>query len=198
MGVKKINNQFLSILLIAISTLMYGCDSSNNNTEANNNEITDHKVDITPNNASDTTLPAKSESIKLTLEQVKTECRLSQQILRAGLIWRFAQTTAGNNVNNDELKQQVKGLVIKAIGAENLNFDSLNFWVEGSAAYGSALNTNGMIGALHQASIDGESKCVEQATELIDNDGAYIGGSTIINWDKTSNTDWQIKTIYDN
>ena len=187
----KCQNFLIFILLIL---LVSGCSQTDNSTAGTGTRTLEDKT----NNIDAGT--SKNDYYKLNLEQVKTECRLTQQILRAGLMWRFVQLTAGNNINNEAIKEQAEGIAVKTLGKDNVNIDAINNLGDVAAVYGSQLSRESIAAVLAQGTIKEESKCVDSSIMVQADDGSYpfAKNGTIINWDKTSNTDWQIKTIYDN
>lgn len=133
----------------------------------------------------------RANSYKLNVEKVKTECRLETQMFYAALTYRFQMH---NNVNDADVEQRAIDAARATLNPTNANMDGIKMWANMASGFASQASYEGMVGILANGTSDNEKKCLDSIVFVKDDEGYYYYPKTysIVNWDNTSNTDWQI------
>ena len=186
------NNSFwiVFIILSLIAIFNFGTDDAS--LDANNNVATS-KSAATNNQIQQEMDKEKirANSYKLNIEQVKTECRLETQMFYAALNYRFQMH---NNVNDNDVEKRAIDAARATLNPTNANMDGIKMWANMASSFASQASYEGMIRILANGTSDNEKKCVDSNILIWGDEGYYYypKNSTIVNWDNTSNTDWQI------
>lgn len=178
MSIKKVS--LIVALFIAIIALV-NFATNKSYTPASPTPVTSG-IDIEKRNAN---------SDKLNLEQVKADCRVFTQLLQSALMYRY-QTN--NMVSYDDVTKKIIATANEQLGMQNVNTEFLTNIAKLASAYGSELSSEGMASNLAQGTVDREAKCVADKNIFLDTDSYYYmpKHSSLINWDRTSNTNFQI------
>ncbi|MBU3638191.1 hypothetical protein [Polynucleobacter sp. AP-RePozz3-80-G7] len=178
MNIKKIS-LIIALFIAIIALVNFATNKPYNSTSSN-----PAKSDID-------TGKRNTNNYKLSLEQVKADCRVFTQLLQSALMYRY-QTN--NMVSYEDVAKKIIATANEQLGTQNINAEYLASFSKLASAYGSELSSEGMASNLAQGTGEREAKCVAEANIFLDTDGYYYMAkhASIINWDNAKDANFVI------